>query len=246
MTTILAFDTTSRHASISIAGDEEIRLEYNFATRAELSASLVPSIEFVLSSVPLKLEDIDVYGIGIGPGLFTGIRVGMATLKGLLMGTGKPVVPVVTLDAIAYKYRETGKKVISMIDARRNEVYVAVYGFVEQQPKQILAPELVHIDQLEQHLGQLESEPSKPGLLTGDEPLHFVGTGSEVHWPVLKTRFQGAKIHRRSCFLASEICKIAYHRYSRQNYITDLQQLMPLYIRKSDAEQNYARTQERS
>jgi len=246
MKTILALDTTSRHASISIAGDEEIRLEYNFATRAELSASLVPSIEFVLNSVPVKLEDIDIFGIGVGPGLFTGIRVGLSTLKGLLMGTSKPVVPVVTLDAVAYKYRESSKTVVSMIDARRNEVYVSVYGFSEMQPKQLLAPELVHIDQLEQHLAPLKSDNSEPYITFADRPLLFVGSGSEAHWPKLKSQFRGAKIHRRSCFLASEICKITYQRYSQQDYITDLQQLMPLYIRKSDAEQNYARANDKS
>jgi tRNA threonylcarbamoyladenosine biosynthesis protein TsaB len=246
MKTILALDTTSRHASISIAGDEEIRLEYNFATRAELSASLVPSIEFVLNSVPLKLEDIDIFGIGVGPGLFTGIRVGLATLKGLLMGTGKPVVPVVTLDAIAFKYRESSKTVVSMIDARRNEVYVSAYGFSEMQPQQLLAPELVNIDQLEQHLAPLKSESPETGDPADARPLLFVGSGSEAHWSKLKTRFKGATINRRSCFLASEICKITYQRYSRQDFITDLQQLMPLYIRKSDAEQNYARTKDQS
>jgi tRNA threonylcarbamoyl adenosine modification protein YeaZ len=236
MITILSLDTTSRYASISIAGGEEIHLEYNFAARDELSSSLIPSLEFVLNSMPLKLDDIDVYGIGIGPGLFTGIRVGLATLKGLLLGTGKPVVPVVTLRALAYKYNDSTSPVISMIDARRGELYIAAYRFVKRHAEELLPPGLVHIDQLKHHLEPLaECKKTK---------FNFVGSGAEAHKTFIKENFPRVNVCRRSCFLASEICKVAYHYYSKKNYITDLQQLMPFYIRKPDAEQNLERSRQ--
>jgi tRNA threonylcarbamoyladenosine biosynthesis protein TsaB len=232
MKAILSLDTTSKSASISIAKGEEIQLEYNFATRDELSVSLIPSLEFVLNSAGLKLSDIDVFGIGVGPGLFTGIRVGLATLKGLLMAEPKPVVPVVTLEALAYKYIEPDFTTVSLIDARRNQVYMAAYHFSQDlmQMEQVIPPGLFSIHQLKERLGPLDY-------------FNFIGSGAEVHKAFIKDNFKQSKLCQRSFFMASEICKITLHNYLKKEYITDLQQLHPIYIRKPDAEQNYTQSQ---
>lgn len=232
MKAILSLDTTSKSASISAAKGEEIQLEYNFATRDELSVSLIPSLEFVLNSAGLKLSDIDVFGIGVGPGLFTGIRVGLATLKGLLMAEPKPVVPVVTLEALAYKYIEPEFTTVSLIDARRNQVYMAAYHFSRghKQMEQVIPPELLSIHQLKERLEPLDY-------------FNFVGSGAEVHKTFIKENFKQSKVCQRSFFLASEICKITFHNYLKKKYITNLQQLKPIYIRKPDAEQNYPQSQ---
>ena len=232
MKAILSLDTTSKSASISVAKGEEIQLEYNFATRDELSVSLIPSLEFVLNSSGLKLGDIDVFGIGVGPGLFTGIRVGLATLKGLLLAEPKPVVPVVTLEALAYKYIEPDFTTVSLIDARRNQVYMAAYHFSRdhKQMEQIIAPELLSVHQLKERLRPLDN-------------FNFVGSGAEVHKTFIKENFKHSKVCQRSFFLASEICKIAYHNYLKKGYIRDLQQLKPIYLRKPDAEENFPHSQ---
>ncbi|MGD2091763.1 MAG: tRNA (adenosine(37)-N6)-threonylcarbamoyltransferase complex dimerization subunit type 1 TsaB [Candidatus Aminicenantes bacterium] len=232
MKAILSLDTTSKSASISVAKGEAIQLEYNFTTRDELSVSLIPSLEFVLNSAGLKLTDIDVFGIGIGPGLFTGIRVGLATLKGLLMAEPKPVVPVVTLEALAYKYIEPEFTIVSLMDARRNQVYMAAYHFSrsQKQMEPVILPRLLSIHQLKERLKPLDD-------------VNFVGSGAEVHKTFIKENFKQSKVCQRSFFLASEICKITYHAYLKKEYITDLQQLKPLYIRKPDAEQNDLQSQ---
>jgi tRNA threonylcarbamoyladenosine biosynthesis protein TsaB len=233
MIKILSLDTTSRYSSISISRGEEIILEYNFATLDDLSETLAPSIESALKSAhePLNLEDIDVFGIGIGPGLFTGIRVGMATLKGILFGTGKPVAPVNMLEAAAYKYDDSTLPIVSMIDARRKEVYTAVYRFEDREPAEISAPALVGIDRLKEHLDQV----FKPG-----EDFYFVGSGAEAYRDFIRENFNRARVLHRSLYLASEICAIAYRKYMKNQCITDLRELTPFYIRKPDAEQNYA------
>ncbi|HLP45855.1 MAG TPA: tRNA (adenosine(37)-N6)-threonylcarbamoyltransferase complex dimerization subunit type 1 TsaB [Candidatus Kapabacteria bacterium] len=223
---VLGIDTTSKHSSISIFRGDEILVEYNFTTLDGLSASLVPALEFVLRSAGLKLADIDVYGICIGPGLFTGIRVGMATLKGLLFDQAKPVVPVLSLKALAYKYIKSDFTIIPLIDARRDEVYIAGYNFLEKKIKEIIPPQLILIDRLPEKLDQIEN-------------VHFVGSGAEVHKELIKKTYHSSKIFYRSSFLASEICKIAYFQFLKNEYITDLQQLLPFYIRKPDAEMNF-------
>lgn len=219
---ILGIDTTSKHSSISIFRDEEIQVEYNFTTMDGLSASLVPALEFVLRSAGLKLDDINIFGICIGPGLFTGIRVGMATLKGLLFDQAKPVVPVLSLKAVAYNYINSDFTIVPLIDARRNEIYIAGYKR-EKKIKEIIAPQLIAINRLEETLDEIEN-------------VHFIGSGAEIHKEFLKKVFHNSKIFYRSSFLASEICRIAYLKFLKNEYITDLQQLLPFYIRRPDAE----------
>ncbi len=203
-------------------------VEYNFSTPGDLSASLIPSLEFLLKGAALKPGDIDVYGIGIGPGLFTGIRVGLATLKGFLFGQNKPVVPVVTLEALAYKHIQPGVTVIPLIDARRDEIYIAGYNSENQGKQRVsetLPPRLIHIRRLKETLSGLDN-------------LYFLGSGAGVHMDFVKETFGTAEVVCRSSFLAAEICGIAYRQFSEGDYITDLQQLLPLYIRKPDAEIN--------
>lgn len=229
-TNILSIDTTSKYCSISISRGEEIQIEYNFVSNDNLSATLVPAIDFVLNSIDLKLPDIDLFGMGIGPGLFTGIRVGLSTLKGLVFKDRKPVVPVVSLEALAYKYRDSDKNVIALIDAKRDEVYMAGYVVSRRELKEIISPCLVHIEELKNRL-------------SGIDNFHFVGSGAIVHKDSIKKNFDGKKSKHRSFFLASEICKISYKRYLEGNVITDLQELKPLYIRKPDAEANFPKIQ---
>ncbi len=230
MTHILALDTASKHSSISISLGEDIRVEYNFTPLNELSASLIPVMEFVLNSASLTLEDIDVYGVGIGPGLFTGIRVGLSTVKGLLFGKNKPVVPVVTLKALAYKCTDIQSDftIIPLIDARRDEMYMSGYNCFNREMKEIFSPQLIHMNRLEEELYKYDIKT---------EALYFVGSGAWIHQEMIKKKFNSGKIVDRSFFLASEICKIAYTQFLKGDYIVDLQQLMPFYIRKPDAEQ---------
>jgi tRNA threonylcarbamoyladenosine biosynthesis protein TsaB len=227
---ILSLDTTSKHCSISISRGKEIQIEYNFVSNDNLSATLIPAIDFVLGSINLELSEIGVFGIGIGPGLFTGIRVGLSTLKGMVFKEEKPVVPIVTLEALAYKYKHANFNTISLIDAKRDEVYIGGYRFLQGEMKEIIPPRLIHINELKERLN-------------GIFDFHFVGSGANAHKAFIKKNFDESKRLHRSCFLASEICKMSYTRYLKGDLITDLQQLKPLYIRKPDAETNYPKAQ---
>jgi tRNA threonylcarbamoyladenosine biosynthesis protein TsaB len=222
---ILALDTTSKFSSLSILRDKDIVLEYNFATRDELSATLISAIEFVLKSVAIELDQIDAYGISVGPGLFTGIRVGLANLKGLNHENRKPVVPVTSLEALAFKYNESKIPVVAIIDARRKEVYVSAFSFDQGIQSPLDSPQLIHIDQLIDYLSPLGK-------------CLLVGNGAEVHKSLINTHLPQNKILHRSYFLASEIGTITANKMAANDYVSDLQELMPLYIRKPDAEQN--------
>lgn len=235
MMTILGMDTTSRYASISVAKDNEICLEYNFTTQDDLSATLIPSIELVLNSLKLKLEDVDVFAVTTGPGRFTGIRVGLSTMKGLLLKGEKPIVAVDTLTTLAWKSNNSEIPVLAMIDAKREEVYVAGFRFVlPGEMEEWIAPGLVNINELPGYL-----ERMVPG--SKDLEMRLTGSGAEAYKNIYIKHLPRAKISRRSFFLASELCQLAYRRFKNNDYIQDLQQLVPFYIRKPDAEQNFQR-----
>ncbi len=223
---ILSLDTTSKFSSISISKGEKIQIEYNFITDDNLSSMLIPTIKFLLETINLDLNDIDVFGIAIGPGSFTGIRVGLSTIKGLLFEKKTPVVPVVTLKALAYKHIDSNYPIIPIIDAKREEVYIAGYNFSNQGKTEIISPQLINIKNFKTKLSPFSN-------------LNFVGTGAEKYRDFIKTNFKKSKIKTRTPFVASEICKISHKEFINKNFVLDLQDLKPFYLRKPDAEQNY-------
>ncbi|MBN1196471.1 MAG: tRNA (adenosine(37)-N6)-threonylcarbamoyltransferase complex dimerization subunit type 1 TsaB [Candidatus Aminicenantes bacterium] len=224
MSLVVGLDTTSRHASIALVRDDQLVIEYNFITRDELSATLVPAISFMLKSVGVAVPDIDLFGVGIGPGLFTGLRIGLTTLKGLLFSDPRPVVPVVTLEALAWKLRQSRRLIVPLIDARRREVYMAAYRFSgEDLAEEVLSPRLVGIEDL-------------TDILAGWQDLRFTGSGVSAYRRELNAMFPGFRSRGRSSFLASEICRISVIRHARNESLTRLEDLQPLYLRPPDAE----------
>jgi tRNA threonylcarbamoyladenosine biosynthesis protein TsaB len=222
---VLSLDTSSRDASVAVLKEDDVLLEYNFSSQDNLSAMLVPSLEFILKALGLHMTQIDLFGIGIGPGLFTGIRIGMATLKGLAFAGQKPVVGVVSLRALAYKFAGTKKNVISLIDAKKGEVYLGGYRFEGGALIETVPPCLLGIAAI---VPLVEELPDKI----------FVGSGVEKHMDFLKKNFSDSRRPYRSNFLANEIGRIALQQFRDRQYLTDLQHLRPYYIRKPDAETN--------
>jgi len=222
---LLSLDTSSRDASIAVLKDEDVLLEYNFSSRDDLSAMLVPSLEFILKALSLQMEQIDAFGVGIGPGLFTGIRIGMATVKGLAFSGQKPVVGVISLKALAFKFTDTKKNVIALMDAQKGEVYLGGYRFDGGEFVELIPPCLLKVEAIVPLVADL---PEKI----------FVGSGVEKHMDFIKNNFSGSPRPYRSNFLANEIGRIALQQFRRKHVVTDLQELLPFYIRKPDAETN--------
>ena len=222
---LLCLDTSSPEASIAVLKYEDVLLEYNFSSGDNLSTVLIPSLEFILKALGLQISQIDVFGIGIGPGLFTGIRIGMATLKGLAFVEKKPVVGVISLKALAYKFADSKKKIISLIDAKKGEVYLGGYCFNNGEFVELIPPCLLKI-------------ADSVTLLAKFPDKIFVGSGAEKHMDFLRNNFCDSRWLYRSNFLANEIGKITFKQFRRQHYLSDLQDLLPFYLRKPDAETN--------
>jgi len=123
---ILGIDTSTRFLCLGIYDGPKF-YGYNLEVGTKLSLLLIPTIERVLEAAGLSLKDIDYFASGIGPGSFTGLRVGLAAIKGLSFALRKPVLAISTLDILARNICATDKYIIPLIDAKRNLIYTAFY-----------------------------------------------------------------------------------------------------------------------
>ncbi len=143
---ILGLDTATSCGSIGIIDDDEVIAEYALHREETLSTRLLPAIQALLAEARLTLAEIDGLAISLGPGSFTGLRVGLSAVKGLALAADIPVAGVPTLDALAYNLPFTPFQICPLIDARKGEIYAALYkngagGRVEQvTPYRVLSP----------------------------------------------------------------------------------------------------------
>ena len=125
----LAFDTSYRTAAVAVLRDDTILYDSVINTGLNHSETLMPEIDYALRQVRIKISDINLFACTIGPGSFTGLRIGVSTLKGLMMATGTPAAGVSTLAAVALNPGITSKTICSMIDAGRGQVYVSQFRY---------------------------------------------------------------------------------------------------------------------
>ena len=134
---ILAIGTSGKNCTIAISEDKRVIKEININTGLTHSETLLPNIEKILLEANLTLNDMDAYAVSIGPGSFTGIRIGVATIKGLCLGVEKPVIAVPSLLGMAYNQKDFDGYIVSCIDAKNDNVYAAIYKVETEFIKQV-------------------------------------------------------------------------------------------------------------
>ena len=143
---ILAVDTSSERGSVCITDNDSVLGEIRLASSVQHAERLFRSVEFLLESLPITLADIDLFVASRGPGSFTGLRVGLAAMDGFASAHGKPGAGVSTLEALAWKTGIEDELIASVVDARRGEIYGALYRrvlnqLVEERPPAVLPPD---------------------------------------------------------------------------------------------------------
>jgi len=123
---ILGIDTTTKFLCLGAYDGAKI-YEYNLELGTKHSALLVPTIKRVLDALEWHISEVDYFACGLGPGSFTGMRVGLATIKGLSWATKRPVIGISTLDILAHSVKDSDKNIIPIIDAKRNLIYCSIY-----------------------------------------------------------------------------------------------------------------------
>ena len=145
---ILTIATATPIGSIALTRGEELLAELILKPVGSHSDFLISAIDEILNRTGVVIEEIDAFAAVVGPGAFTGLRVGVSTIKGLAQATGKPVIPVSSLTALAMQAPDAGLPICAMLDARKGEVYSALFqwrnGFPEQiVSEQVASPEIV-------------------------------------------------------------------------------------------------------
>jgi tRNA threonylcarbamoyladenosine biosynthesis protein TsaB len=235
---ILAIDTSSHHGSIALVRGRQPLAFYGADSRDTHSTRLITEVDMVLAKAKIKLEEIDTLAVITGPGSFTGLRIGLSTIKGLARAINKPVVGVTTLEATAHS-AGAGENVLAFVNALRSEVYAQLFrvgsdGATPISKAIVASPEKV----LEQF-----AQPSL--ILAGDgvavyrENIESIAKshGYAVRQAVVSgySYIEGWTVAVEMPFLAFEAARIAANKVLNRD-VYKLQEIEAFYVRQSDAE----------
>ena len=160
----LAFESSARPASVALVQDGALISQYTQCSGLTHSRTLLPMAEDLLKNAEYALKDIDLFAVAHGPGSFTGIRIGVSTVKGLAWALEKKCVGVSTLEAMAWNGAAAGGVVCPVMDARRGQVYNALFEIKGGRPARMCPDRAVSLAELEADLRQLGA----PVFLVGD------------------------------------------------------------------------------
>ena len=161
---ILAIESSAVTASVAILTDDVLTAEYTVNYKKTHSQTLLPMLKEIGDMINLDLNSLDAIAIAAGPGSFTGLRIGSATAKGLGLALDKPIIPVPTVDGLAYDLWGTDKIVCPIMDARRKQVYTGMYCFLNHQMQVVKEQDAVALEELIKELNQME----RPVIFLGD------------------------------------------------------------------------------
>ncbi len=161
---MLAFESSAKPASVALFRDGELIAQYSQYTSLTHSRTLLPMAEDLLKNCEVAPGEIDLYSVAHGPGSFTGIRIGVSTVKGLAWASGKPCIGVSTLEAMAWNGVSRGGTICPVMDARRSQVYNALFEIKSGKPERLCDDRPISLEEL---ASELKTFPS-PVFLTGD------------------------------------------------------------------------------
>lgn len=216
---ILAIDTSALTASAAILADGILIGEISTTTKLTHSQTIMPMIDELLKKVSLDITDIDLFACSEGPGSFTGLRIGIGTIKGLAYGLNKPVVGVSTLEALAHNIDVTNLVICPIMDARRGQVYNALYKYNGNTLECIKEPRALSVEELCEELA---------------EKTIFVGDGVKVHKEKIREMLGEDAIFSSPQNQLQRAGSVAYAALGKTH--CDAAELTAVYLRKPQAE----------
>ncbi len=225
---ILAIETSTMLGGIAIMDDlSGLIAEVRLNVKSTHSERLMTEIAHVLKQAELKVSDIDVFAIAIGPGSFTGLRIGLSTVKGFSYATGKPIVSVPTLEALAWNFPYCRHPVCTMLDARKKEVYSALFKWEDGEFTRLIDEVSIRINRV---LEDIKLSSDKKVVFTGEGAILYKDKIIEVMGN--KAIFASPeKIVPSPANVASIGIKKAI-----KGEFSEPVSLVPFYIRRSEAE----------
>jgi len=215
---LLAFETATRSASIALLAEGECLVEEQLPRDRGAAEVLLPAVDAVLNRAGVRLDAVEAFAVSIGPGSFSGLRVGLATVKGLAFGTPRPVVAVPTLAALARRVPDARDPVLALLDARRGELYAAAYDPGDWEPLGGLAEGVYTPEQLCERI-------RPPCVLVGE-----IGVAEQVRERLGEgVRLQPDRPSARC------VAELGAELLARGEGV-DAARLVPNYVRRADAE----------
>jgi tRNA threonylcarbamoyladenosine biosynthesis protein TsaB len=225
---ILGIETSTVQVGCAIGGHEGVLASTHSARGKRHAESLAPAIEFACQQARVSLQEIGVVAVDLGPGLFTGLRVGIATAKAIAQALRVPMIGVSSLDLLAFPARFSPRLIAAVLDARRGEVFSALYRQVPGGVQRLTEPQVGSPEELASELIARGTDV----LMLGDGAVRYADTfrdvvGVEIVEPEL--------VHPSARSLVS----LAHAQALREEWVRPWE-LTPLYLRRPDAEINWS------
>jgi tRNA threonylcarbamoyladenosine biosynthesis protein TsaB len=224
---ILGITTSTAQVGCAIGGHEGVLGAVHSMRGRRHAESLIPAIEFLCHQTRVELREIGAIAVDVGPGMFTGLRVGVAAAKALAHARRLPVIGVASLDLLAFPLRHTNRRIVCAIDAGRGELFSAAYRQSPGGVQRITAPEVGSP-------ADLASD-----LLAMDDEVLLAGDGALRH----REAFEGIRRleladHGDAYPRAGSLVQLAHPQALREEFVNPVE-LTPIYLRKPDAEINW-------
>jgi len=226
---ILAIDSSTSMISLALTVDQSVAAEASFCADRTLSARLVPEIEHLVALAGLAITDLDLFAASVGPGSFTGVRGGVATIQGLALACGKPCYGFSSLALLAMNFSLSPYPVCPLLDARKSEVYAGLYDCSGPMPVPLLKECVLPPADL---LELIRSATDQPVIFAGDGALRYRetianGLGEQA-------RLAPFQLHTSRAAHGALLALDAF----RRGQLVAPEMLLPVYLRASDAELN--------
>lgn len=217
---ILALDTSSRLTSLALARGQQVMAILGTETSERRSERLWDQVDFLLGEAAVAIRDVELFAACVGPGGFTGLRVGIAAVKGFASATGKPSVGVTSLEAVAFSAREA-QTVCAVINAYRDEVYSQMFSFGEDRmPIGLGQPQVAHPKEVVRQIPQ-------------DAAVVFAGDGAAAVFANLIDASASWSLAETPVFLAEHVARLAFLKFLRGSAEGSLR---ASYVRPAEAE----------
>lgn len=219
---VLGIETSTPQASVAIGSEQGAVASAMVARGASYNEFLLPAIHFCLEEAGLTYANLGGVAVSLGPGLFTGMRVGVATAKALAQALSVPIVGMPSLDLVAYEVRYSPKRIAAVLDARRNEVFYALY---RSSPGGIQRMSDYSVAKPEQLATRIASQPHEVLLVGNGALLYrdvFQDIASSVEIAAMSQAFPDAR----------SLVELTLSRMFREDF-DSLYDLAPLYLRRS-------------
>lgn len=223
---ILGIETATEQVGVAIGGHEGVIATFEVARGRRHAEILTPAIEFVCRQADVAIDEIGCVAVDVGPGLFTGMRVGLASAKALALALRIPMIGISSLDLLAFPCRHTDRVVVPVIDARKSEVFWAMYRQVPGGVQQVSAPTVGPVDEL------------VADLLARSQEALCVGDGAARYRDELLDGYRceiSAPVHPS----AAALVQLAHAQALREEWVRP-DEIEPVYLRAPDAQINWA------